>query len=113
MIVTEWLAARQPPPPPSLDARLRAALAEDARGGHNARELPELLLDAGVRLLEGLLREERVARDQALDLLAADALVTYAFEAASDDPGRLEQRASLAMRRVASLAAVDSRVHRP
>ncbi len=44
-------------------------------------------------------------RDSALDLLAADALVTYAFEAASESPLELAQRATDAMVRMAVLGA--------
>jgi hypothetical protein len=45
-------------------------------------------------------------REMALDLLAIDALVTYAFEAAAEDPARLDARAGEAMTRIAALAAV-------
>jgi hypothetical protein len=46
------------------------------------------------------------ARAAALDLLAADACVTWALEAAADEPGTLAQRAEDAMRRITQLAAV-------
>ena len=41
-------------------------------------------------------------------MLAADALVTYAFEAASDEPRALAAHASEAMRRIAGLGVVES-----
>jgi hypothetical protein len=45
-------------------------------------------------LLERVLSHPAAGRDLALDLLAADALVTYAFEAqAEEDPGRLVELA--------------------
>ena len=42
-------------------------------------------------------------RGRALDLLAADALVTYAFEAASEHPETLAQCAEAATLRIARL----------
>ena len=41
----------------------------------------------------------------ALDLLAADACVTYAFEAAADEPATLGARAELAKITIANVAA--------
>jgi hypothetical protein len=43
-----------------------------------------------------------------LELLAADALVTYAFEAAADAPTLLSERARQAMMRIAALAPVPT-----
>jgi uncharacterized membrane protein len=60
-------------------------------------------LRAGAQLVESLLRNNATSRDSALDLLAADALVTYAFESACDRPGELSARAREAMVRIASL----------
>jgi hypothetical protein len=55
-------------------------------------------------VLRALRREGCTCRAQALELLAADALVTYAFEAASEEPEALAARADEAMRRIAELA---------
>jgi hypothetical protein len=44
-----------------------------------------------------------MSRAQALDLLAADALLTYAFEAAADEPQSLVARADDAMLRIAEV----------
>lgn len=106
-----WLDARTPTPPVSLAARLRAILAERGaeRRAAGAPDQPEEpIADALVATAEWLLARllgdgGLTRRSAALDLLAADALVTYAFEAASDDPERLEERAARAM---ASLAAL-------
>jgi hypothetical protein len=38
----------------------------------------------GIATLRAVVRRQRVAHDGAMDLLAADAFVTYAFEAASE-----------------------------
>ena len=70
-------------------------------------ELPvaDGLLLASESLLRSVLAERsRVARDGALDLLAADACVTWAFEAAADEPSSLGARAAGAMRRFAEEA---------
>lgn len=99
----QWLVAREPVPPSSLADRLRRAL---ARLGDADRAAPraEVYLSAGERLLGELLREGCTSRESALDLLAADALITYAFEAASLEPDLLEARARRAMVRIAALA---------
>jgi hypothetical protein len=52
-----------------------------------------------------LLASGSTSRATALDLLAVDALVTYAFQAGADDPARLEERAARAMARIALLPA--------
>ena len=51
-----------------------------------------------------LLAIDCAMRDRALDLLAVDALVTYAFEAAAEHPESLAQRATTAMSSIAALA---------
>jgi hypothetical protein len=71
--------------------------------GSSTDDLPESYLRAAERLIEDLLQGECTSRDSALDLLAADALVTYAFEAAGEAPASLVPRATAAMRRIASL----------
>ena len=97
-----WLDARRPAPPPALAARLREALLAPGAGGGG---VAERCLDAGERLLAGLLARDCAHRSAALDLLAADALVTYAFEAASEAPERMDELARRAMTDLAALAA--------
>jgi hypothetical protein len=104
--IAEWLRSRTPPAPEPLVARVEAAL-----GGYrtaDAERAPELLLGAAVGLLQPLLARKHAGRDAALDLLAADALVTYAFEAASADPEQLDARTREAMIRLAGLAPSDT-----
>jgi hypothetical protein len=101
MTIAEWLATRTPTPPPQLAARLRDALGAAAE--EDARLAPDRCLDAAEALVGRLLREGRTGRDSAAELLAADALVTYAFEAAAAAPERLEARARGAMMRLAQL----------
>jgi hypothetical protein len=65
----------------------------------------EALTQAGETLLRAVLdRPPEQAREGALDLLAADACVTWAFEAAADDPSTLPARAQEAMQRIAEVA---------
>lgn len=99
-----WLAAREPAPPPALAARLRELLGADALGAREA-DATECLLAAGEATLARLLREAKTTRESALDLLAADALVTYAFEAAGEQAATLETRAASAMVRIAHVPA--------
>jgi hypothetical protein len=98
-----WLLARDPAPPASLAARLRAVIGR-LDPAASASTSSDAYLRAGEQLLAQLLRDGCASRESALDLLTADALVTYAFEAASDDPATLERRAQLAMTRIAALA---------
>jgi len=76
--VLAWLDARRPAPPPTLRAHL-ARRVMDAPG-----TLPDHLADGGRALLARVLAEPLGGRELALDLLAADALVTYAFEAQAE-----------------------------
>ena len=99
--VGQWLTALQPPAPPALAARLKLALAPFAT--QPVDRAPEACLDAGEQLLDDLLASGSTTRGSALDLLAVDALVTYAFQAAADAPERLEARAARAMARIAAL----------
>lgn len=99
--VGEWIERLVPAPPPALHRRLADLIAASA--SRPVREVPEACLEAGERLLDELLTSGSTCRATALDLLAVDALVTYAFQAAADDPTRLEERAAKAMARIAAL----------
>lgn len=97
----EWLDALSPPPPPALVERLHSVLAPYAN--EPVASVPDVCLRAGESLLESLLASGSTSRGSALDLLTVDALVTYAFEAASSAPADFESRAAAAMRRIAAL----------
>ncbi len=99
--VGSWLAGLQPPPPPALAIRLAELLAPFLQ--QPATRVPDVCLEAGQQLLAQLLASGSTSRGTALDLLAVDALVTYAFEAAADDPEALEARAAGAMACIAAL----------
>jgi hypothetical protein len=93
-------------PPPALARRMQDALdAYHRSAGAAPTETPESYLAAGEQLLTQLLSGDCTSRDCALDLLAADALVTYAFELAASDPSRIGQRAQQAITRLAALAS--------
>lgn len=93
--------ARNPPPPPELAAlirdALRAALHEDVA------RIPDICTGEAERLLRGSLAGGCSSRARAVELLAADALLTYAFEAAADTPDTLDARADAAMKRIAAV----------
>lgn len=103
MTLEAWLQSRVPPPPPALARRIREAL--DATSAPVGAPTAEVLLDAGERLLATLLEADHLTRNAAVDLLTADALVTYAFEAAASEPDLIGARAEKAMGRLAALAA--------
>ena len=73
-----WLDARRPAPPPTLRRHL-LGLVRDA-----PQRLPEHLADTGVAVLDRVFSRPQAGRELALDLLAADAFVTYAFEAQAE-----------------------------
>jgi hypothetical protein len=80
-----WFARRRPTPPPLLQAHLARVA-----GGGAVAPLPDHLAEAGHALLERVASRPQGGRELALDLLAADALVTYAFEAQAEaDTGGL------------------------
>ena len=99
--VGAWLESLDPRPPRALEERLSTLLAPLAH--RPVSEVPESCLEAGESLLGVLLASGSTSRATALDLLAVDALVTYAFQAAADDPARVESRASQAMARIAAI----------
>jgi hypothetical protein len=83
-----WLQVKIGESPAPLQERLRKAVA----GLDPAADLPDALLAAARDLLDGV-RARLERRDAALDLLAADALLTLACEAAaSADPDGLAER---------------------
>ncbi len=93
-------ADAQPPEP--LARRVAQLLAEAGGPGDPvARHLA-----AAEHTVARLLRDQSTSRASALDLLAADALATYAFELASDHPEAVPELAERAMARFAALAAV-------
>jgi hypothetical protein len=105
MILGEWLAGREPAPPDALRDRIQAALS--AAGTNGRADIAERCMAAGEALLADVLRDGCTARGAALDLLTADALVTYAFEAAAESPADVEAIAAAAMERIARIGGVQ------
>jgi hypothetical protein len=91
-----WLELHTAHAPPVLRERVMHYADEPAE-----RDLPARLADAGMRALAAV-ESHPGDRSAALDLLAADALVTYAFELLAAEPERLETVAGAAMRRIAA-----------
>ena len=102
----QWVAAHAEQPPAALRARLDAIL--NVESVDRDTPVAPALLDAGQGLLATILGSGSVHRDAALDLLTADALITYAFEAAADDPSSLDSRAAQAMRAIAAVVDASS-----
>ena len=103
MSVERWLAARTPRPPEALASRMTALLATRRVGAQSTTSV--VLMEAAESLLRRLLREGCATRESALDLLVVDALVTYAFEAAAEEPELIAERTQEAMLRIGALAA--------
>ena len=81
--VLAWLDTRKPAPPKALRERLDRAVHEllPAPGSR----LPVYLARMGQELLDRVASRPWGGRELALDLLAADAFATYAFEAQAED----------------------------
>lgn len=95
MTVGEWIAARGAGVPPALERHVREALGAALQG--DVARAPDACVTAASAVVTDLLDAGRTGRDAALPLLAADALVTYAFEAAADDIDHLADHARDAM----------------
>jgi len=100
--VADWLRERDPAPPARLAARIERAIG--TRRAEPAAQAAEVCLEACERLLADVAGRTASGRESALDLLAADALATYALEAAAEMPATLEARALDAMKRLTAIA---------
>jgi len=76
--VLAWLATRRPAPPRALRAQIERAVTD------MPLPLPAHLAELGRALLGRVASRPDGARELALDLLAADAFITYAFEAQAE-----------------------------
>jgi hypothetical protein len=77
--VLRWLEARRPAPPAALRERLRDAVHD------TPLDLAAHLAQLGHELLASVAARPSGGRELALDLLAADAFATYAFEAQAEE----------------------------
>ena len=80
--VLDWLEARRPVPPDALRACLEAAVADAELP--SPVPLPDQLARLGRRLLGRVAGRPDGGRELALELLGADAFITYAFEAQAE-----------------------------
>lgn len=81
----DWLSTRTPPAPDPLKAWLKIPeVGSDPDVG--LASVPKTLLDVGLAHLEEAVARPGRDREAAYRLLAADALVTYGCEAASEAP---------------------------
>lgn len=103
-MVKEWLATRSPPPPARLAGRLAAAIPPSAES--LSSELSESLIAAAAAILRDTITASGDERNgaAALDLLAADALITYAVEAAAEDCRSFATRTDEMIARLSAVA---------
>ena len=80
--VLAWLEARRPIPPDALRACLEAAVTDAELPP--LLPLPDQLAVLGRRVLGRVAGRPEGGRELALELLAADAFITYAFEAQAE-----------------------------
>ncbi len=100
--VGEWFTSIEPAPPQALAGQLTLLIADDA--SRPVSDVPEVCLRIAEEHLQRLLASGATSRASAIDLLAVDALVTYAFEAAASDASKIEARTIVAMQRIGALA---------
>jgi hypothetical protein len=81
--VLAWLGSRRPAPPPALRERLTRAVKHQIPAPGS--RLPTYLAQVGQSLLDSVAGKPNGGRELALDLLAADAFATYAFEAQAEE----------------------------
>ena len=102
MTIRDWLATREPSPPRVLRERVET-LAHSVP--EKAGDPAGTLLDAAESALAGLARRPPDDRDTALDLLAVDALVTYAMELAAETPDEIPRLSERAMSRLSHVGS--------
>jgi hypothetical protein len=101
--VGAWLAERTPAPPQALRERVGERLGRDA--DVSMERASEVCAASGARTVQALVSTDCSARHHAIDLLAADALITYAIEHAAEHSADF---ASEMERLIARVAAVGS-----
>lgn len=99
--VMAWLESREPVPPPVLAERLTrvvAAVPEEMLAGAMSDAASAL----GLSTLGAVTDGGQSGEELALDLLAADAFVTYAFEAAAEEGRPVAELAERLLTQVAT-----------
>lgn len=115
MTLSEWLDGRTPRPPEALAERIHSALGAEVEApvefgdaGECGGPAHSALLAAACALLSMDDTQQDEDRRLARDLLAADALVTYAFELAAEEPERIALLAERAMRDLGRLGIEEA-----
>lgn len=106
MTARAWVQTARPEAPAALTRRVLAVL--DEHPEWDTLPTADALGEAGQALLRAVVARQAAAvrdRSNALDLLAADACVTWAFEAASDAPAEIGERAQATMQRIFQVEA--------
>jgi len=85
--VLAWLQEREPQPPRALADQLDAVVRAAPDPLFTAESRAAAIAGLGLYTLRSVVRRQGVSYDTAMDLLAADAFVTYAFEAAAEESG--------------------------
>ena len=88
-----WLSGRLPPAPEAMSSWLR-------QGEVEATPLVQALLSRGRRSLSEAVRNPGRNRDSAFHLLTADALLTYACEAAATETDEVGEELRRVLRRI-------------
>lgn len=84
--IEHWLAARTPNRPPALATQMSRFIAECPAAELNGATTMAAAMGAlGIHAVSRVAGEREPSEGQALELLAADAFVTYAFEAAAEE----------------------------
>lgn len=99
--VGDWLGSRTPPPPELLRSRIDVALGTAL--DRDVADTGRVCVEAAERVLSRLFVDGEGERREAVDLLAADALVTYALEFAADAPESFADIATHAIERFGQL----------
>ena len=92
--VLAWLQSREPAPPPALATKLAQCVAAAPEAALVGDSVAEAVGRLGLVTLRTVVERQGVAYDTAMDLLAADAFLTYAFEAAAEGGAGLPDLAS-------------------
>jgi len=100
--VIAWLQEREPQPPRALADQLDAVVRAAPDSLFAAESLAAAIASVGLHTLRSVVRRQGASCDTAMDLLAADAFVTYAFEAAAEVDGDLTGLASRLLGEVAA-----------
>ncbi|MGD0484082.1 MAG: hypothetical protein ABSB58_05425 [Gemmatimonadales bacterium] len=98
--VVAWLVAREPAAPAGLAERL-LGFAQAAPAERLGGTMTQAMSGLGLFALDGSVARGETGDEVALDLLAADAFVTYAFEAAAEEGADVRQAAADLITRMA------------